>query len=202
MLRIGLTGGIASGKSTVSAMLQELGAFVVDSDQLAREVVLPGQPAYRQIVHEFGSDILQPDGEIDRRRLGQLIFADAERRRRLNEITHPAVIRRIEEIVNTLEESGHQQPVILDIPLLIEANLQHLVDQVWLVTVRPDTQLKRLMERNGYGESEAQRRIAAQMPLEEKAQYADRIIDNEDSLAETRAQVERLWAEVTRKCKG
>lgn len=191
--RIGLTGGIASGKSTVVQMLRELGAAVIDADQVAREVVEPGTAAHREIVAKFGSHMLLADGQLDRQRLAAVVFSDPEARQVINAITHPRVISRMDQMAAELAQHGYRWPIVLDIPLLIEASMQHSVDEVWLVLVDDDVQLSRLMQRNRLDESDARARIAAQWPLSSKQQWAAEIIDNNGTLVRTRMQVERSW---------
>lgn len=195
MYRIGLTGGIATGKSTVSETLRRLGAYVIDADSIAREMVMPGQPAYQDIVEHFGKNVLLANGEINRPWLAEQIFNDAAKRQLLNELTHPRVIERIETIIQALAADDYSQPIVLDIPLLIEAGMVDTVDQVWLVVTDTDTQLQRLMQRDGLTAAKAELRIAAQMPLAEKVQFAHRIIDNSGSLPDTEHAVRNLWQE-------
>lgn len=193
MFTIGLTGGIATGKSTVSAILRNLGAFVIDADQIAREIVLPGQPAYQAIVEHFGPEVLASDGQLNRPWLAECIFSDPVQRQFLNQFTHPRVMERIETIMGELAASDYRLPVVLDIPLLIEAGMADTVNQVWLVVTDAATQLKRLMQRDGLSEAEAQLRIAAQMPLVEKARYAHCLIDNSGCLYDTEQTVRKQW---------
>ncbi|NLY53740.1 MAG: dephospho-CoA kinase [Firmicutes bacterium] len=193
MYRIGLTGGIATGKSTVAAMLRELGAKVIDADKIAREIVQPGQAAYHDIVEYFGPDVLLVDGQLNRRRLAEVIFNNPEARQFLNQATHPRVIARIEELVDAAITSGYRLPIVLDVPLLIEAGMASSVDAIWLVITDAETQLQRLMARNQLTYAEACARIKAQMPLAEKKQWADVIIDNSGSIAATRQHVEKHW---------
>jgi dephospho-CoA kinase len=188
---IGLTGGIASGKSTVSNMLKKRGFAVVDADLAARKVVEPGEPAYRQIVEQFGREILLDDGTLDRAKLGAIVFNEEEKRRQLNAIVHPAVRKKMKEWEEEAVQSG-KKTIILDIPLLFESRLQHMAEKIIVVSVDEKTQLKRLMERNGFREEEALARIQAQMPLAEKKKMADAVIDNSGSLGETEKQVEHL----------
>lgn len=192
MIRIGLTGGIASGKSTVSKMISELGFPIIDADLISREVVEPGEPAYRKIVEVFGADILYDDGALNRNKLGSLIFSDKIKRDRLNQIVHPQVRQRMLERTEHFRQEG-ETAVILDIPLLIESQLLHFVDKVLLVDVQESIQLKRLMERNNLTVEEAQQRIDSQMPLIKKHPYADAIIDNNGSLKWTRTQLENIF---------
>lgn len=195
---IGLTGGIASGKSTVSRVLKELGAPVIDADLVAKEVIRPGTEAWHELVKTFGEDILNEDGTIDRRRLGDKVFADPGAVRRLNEITHPRILEAIGRRLEEYARSGEDAPpgVVIDAPLLIEAGMVDMVDEVWLVVVDQKTQIQRLMARDHFGVEQALNRINAQMPLEKKKRYADVIIDNTGSMRWTRAQVVREWKRV------
>lgn len=187
---IGLTGGIASGKSTVSDLFKEYNIPVVDADMVAREVVEPGEPALASIVDTFGSDILLPDGSLDRQKLGGIIFRDQEKRQMLNNIVHPVVRERMTADRDRLKTA--HPAVVLDIPLLFEGNQLHLVEKIVVVHVDPRVQLERLMQRNNLSEQEALDRINSQMSLAEKAARADAIIDNNGSREETRAQLEKL----------
>jgi len=189
---VGLTGGIATGKSTVSAMFAHLGAKVVDADLLAREVVMPGQPALARIAAEFGRDVLQEDGALDRKRLGDIVFADADKRRRLEEITHPAIRARQQRILSVYEEEGYEGLVIWDVALLIETSAAGSMDRVVVVIADPDTELSRLVARDGSSEEDARRRIASQMPLAEKVKVADYVIDNSGPRAETERRVREV----------
>ena len=192
-LLVGLTGGIATGKSTVSAMFAHLGAKVVDADLLAREVVMPGQPTYAQIVKEFGPEVLQADGRVDRKRLGAIVFADADKRKRLEQLTHPAIRARQQRILSVYEEEAFEGIVIWDVALLIETGGATSMDRVVVVTADPDTERSRLMARDGFSEEEACRRIASQMPLAEKVKVADYVIDNSGSRAETERRVRLVY---------
>jgi dephospho-CoA kinase len=188
---LGLTGGIGSGKSLVDAIFRELGADVIDADALAREVVEPGQPALAEIVASFGSDMLLPDGRLNRARLAEVIFGDAAARQRLNVITHPRIRRRMsEEVAARSRRSG---VLILDIPLLYENGRGADVEKVIVVWVDQPTQRQRLMERDGLTQEQARQRIDAQMPLEEKRRRADHVIDNSGSPVSTRRQVEAIY---------
>ena len=192
---LGLTGGIGSGKSTVSGMFAALGADVIDADQLAREVVEPGRPALAQIVAAFGSEMLLPDGSLDRARLGALIFRDPQARARLNALTHPPIRERLWEEVAA--RSVRPGVLILDIPLLYENGGTGLVEAVIVVWVDRKTQLQRLVERSGLSLEEAEGRIASQMPLDEKRQRADHVIDNRGSPEATQRQVAAIYARYT-----
>ena len=189
---IGLTGGIASGKSTVAGILEKLGAVIIDADLLAREVVAPGEPACQAIGDAFGDGMLNPDGTINREALSRLVFADPGARRRLESITHPAIGRRAEK--KLAEFRQRQTPVVFYVaPLLIEAGVASRVDELWVVYVDGKTQLKRLMERDRSSREEALRKIAAQMPMEEKKKFGNVVIDNCGTLTETERQVREIW---------
>ncbi len=189
---IGLTGGIASGKSTVARVLEELGATVIDADQLAREVVEPGMPAYAAIVAEFDPAILSPDRTIDRKALGRIVFADPATRRRLENITHPAIRARAEQKLAEQREAG--TPVVIYMAaLLIEAGATSRVDEIWVVYADRETQLERLTQRDGISRDEALQRLAAQMPMDEKKTYGKVVIDNRGTIEETEQQVRQAW---------
>ena len=191
MALYGLTGGIASGKSTVSRMLRELGAHVLDADVLAREVVEPGTPGLAAVAARFPG-VLGPDGRLDRAKLGTRVFADANERAALNAIIHPLVREAFLEKVQALAAQGVER-IIYDVPLLIEGGLQASMDGVVLVWVPRDIQKARLKARDGLDEAAAEARLAAQLPLDDKRQYATWIVDNSGELASTRAQVEQVW---------
>jgi dephospho-CoA kinase len=191
-LLAGLTGGIATGKSTVSAMFTHLGCRVTDADQLARDVVTPGQPAHAAIVAEFGVGMLQPDGYVDRKRLGAIIFADAAKRKRLEAITHPAIRTRWDRILRVYEEEAYSGVVFWDAALLYETAGARLMEKMVVVFADPATQLARLIARDGCTEAEARARIASQMPVAEKAKLADYVVDNSGSLPETERQVREV----------
>lgn len=194
---IGLTGGIASGKSTVARILEEKGAQVIDADQLARDVVVPGTEAHAAIVREFGRDILCPDGAIDRGKLGAIVFADPAARRRLEAITHPVIAKLAEVRLNSLRKQGTAVAFYMA-PLLIEAGITGRVDEIWVVYVDRETQLARLMARDGSNRPDALRRIESQMPMEEKRSYGKEVIDNRGSLEETTRQVFEAWERLER----
>ncbi|MBC2325139.1 dephospho-CoA kinase [Listeria booriae] len=188
---IGLTGGIASGKSTVSKMLQDAGYPVVDADIAAREVVKKDSLGAQQIKEAFGTEVFQADGELDRTKLGNIIFHEAEKRETLNAIVHPLVKQWMLAEQERYITNG-AKTIILDIPLLFESQLEDMVQQIIVVSVDENTQLSRLMKRNKLTKTEAEARMASQMPLHEKARRADVVIDNAGSLAETKQQVEAL----------
>ena len=191
MLRVGLTGGIACGKSTVAAWMRELGCYVMDADRLAHQLTEPGQPPYEEVVREFGSEILLPDKRIDRARLAAIVFADRSRLVKLNAIVHPRVMV---EQDRELARIAHNQPdavAVFEAALLIEAGYHSRLDRLVVVWCRPEQQLERLLAR-GLSREEADLRIAAQMPLEQKRALADDLIDCSGPLDRTRLQVEEL----------
>jgi dephospho-CoA kinase len=194
---VGLTGGIATGKSTVAAILAEAGAAIVDADRLAHEVVRKATPAWQAVVQQFGPDILQADGEIDRGRLGAMVFADPEARRALERIVHPHVFREMAAAIENLTRSGTARLIVCDIPLLIESGLQRFFPVVILVAVPETLQVQRLMARDGLAPADALARVHAQMPIERKKAFATHVIDNSGTREATRLQVERLVAALT-----
>ncbi|NWW94876.1 DCAKD protein, partial [Rhynochetos jubatus] len=194
MFLVGLTGGIASGKSTVVAVLRELGCAVIDADAIAREVVQPRFKAYRQIVHYFGTEILLENGEINREALGNIIFSHPEKRQLLNSITHPEIQKEMLKQILKYFVLGYRY-VILDIPLLFETNrLTKFMKYTVLVYCDLPTQLSRLMKRNRLAQAEAEARIASQLPLDKKCKLASHVIDNSGDRESTRWQVLRLHA--------
>ncbi|HEY8018750.1 MAG TPA: dephospho-CoA kinase [Actinomycetota bacterium] len=190
---VGLTGGIGSGKSTVAAMLRARGAVVIDSDTLAREVVEPGTPGFDAVRAAFGAGVVT-EGRLDRAALATIVFADPDRRAELEAIVHPEVVRRVGEIVAAYADTD--DVVVLDSPLLIETGRHRDVELVIVVSAEPETQIGRLVAR-GMDEADARARLAAQMPLAEKAEVADVVLDNEGTLEELENQVDRLWSDLT-----
>ena len=193
-LIIGLTGGIASGKSTVANMMKQLGITVVDADLESRLAVEKGEEAYHHIVNHFGKNILLKDGSIDRAKLGEIIFNNKEERMKLNEIVHPAVRERMLQKKESAMNKG-ESIIVMDIPLLFESNFTGLVDKTLLVFVDEDIQLQRLMERNHYSRVEALARIQSQMPLLEKKRLCDVSIDNNGSLEQTEGQLKQILSQ-------
>ncbi len=192
-LVVGITGGIATGKSTVVGMLKELGAWLIDFDQIARQVVEPGKPAWKDIVNYFGEQVLAQDKQLDRQRLSDIVFRDLEKRKKLEAFTHPRVY---EEFIKQLNEIVRKDPdaiVQVDVPLLVEKNLQYMFHKVVLVYAPQHLQIERLMARDGITEEMAMLRLKAQLPIEEKLGYADFVIYNDESLERTREQVLSLW---------
>jgi len=190
MTIIGLTGNIGTGKSTVLGMLAELGAEIIDADRLAHEAIAPNGPAYKAVVEEFGQEIVRPDGQIDRGRLGEIVFRDPEALARLEALVHPAVMARTRELI----ERAEAKVVVVEAIKLLESGLaQELCDAVWVVTCRPEQQLTRVMAQRGLTEAEARLRMEAQPSQEEKITRADVVIDNSGTMEETRRQVEAAW---------
>jgi len=186
MLRVGLTGSIAVGKSYVASAFGELGCHVLDADQTAREAVSPGSAGLETVVKEFGVEVLNPDGTLNRQRLGTIIFADEEKRQKLNHILHPFIIARQDEIMREWERDDPSGIGIIDAALMIESGGYRRFDKLIVVHCRPEVQLERLMLRNGLSREEAQARIDAQMPQAEKQRYADFLIDTSDGFEPTR----------------
>ena len=192
MYKIGLTGGIASGKSTVSAWLAKQGAPIIDADIIARQVVEKGQPCLKQLVEAFGQTILLADGRLNRPLVGQLVFTDKAKRQKLNQIMHKAIKEKMAEQAAIYEKTG-QTAAIYDVPLLVETGWYQWMDEVWVVAVSPKTQLKRLMLRNQYTELEAKERIASQMALADKIKVADKVIANDGTEDDLYKELGLLW---------
>src|SRR5467141_1636188 len=197
MLRLGLTGGIASGKSAVAAMLRELGFAVLDADALAHKLIEPGQAAYAEVIQEFGPSIADTSGRIDRAKLGAIVFADLAKLDRLNAIVHPRVAEVILSQFEVWRRSGVRDAVFVEAALLLESGIHKKLDGLVVVWCKPEQQVKRLLAR-GLSETEARRRIAAQLPVEEKLRLATEKIDCSGSLEETRRQVEALATKLRR----
>jgi dephospho-CoA kinase len=192
---VGLTGGIGSGKSTVAERFVAAGAELIDADQVAREVVVPGKPAWKKIVEHFGDEILDDEGFIDRPALGAIVFADPAKRALLNELTHPPVIEAIADQLEML--TAFDGVVVLDVPLLVEGGVDRGYDAIVVVAAKPETQLQRLLADRGMSEEEAHQRIAAQAPLEDKIAKATHVLWNEGTLEELRTEADRLARELT-----
>lgn len=193
VLKIGLTGGAATGKSTVSNILRDLGAYIIDVDLIGREVVEKGSPCLEEIAVHFGRDMLLEDGSLDRKRLGDLVFADKEKLERLNSIVHPTMIASVEEELKGLEGDQSVRTVVVDAAILIEMGLQRLTDCVWLVWADRKTQVERLMARDGMSQEKAENIINSQMPIEEKEKYADVVIGNTGTLQDLESKIRKLW---------
>ena len=197
MILVGLTGGIASGKSMVSGLFHERGASIIDADQIAHEVIRPPGDPWKEIVNVFGKNILLPDQSIDRKKLAKIVFDDSEKREELNAIVHPYVFAEEEKQRKEIVEKDPKAVVIFDIPLLIETRSYELMDKVILVYVDRALQITRLMEREKIIRGEALKRIGAQIPLKEKKQYADYIIDGSLSLEELKKKVDEIYLDLS-----
>ena len=193
MYRIGLTGSIATGKSTVTNMLKELGAFVIDCDKTARDVVAPGTQGLAKIEAAFGKDAVAADGSMDRVYIGDLVFRNPEMKKRLENILFPLIFEALDAELLRLEREGATPVVFLDMPLLYEVKYDSYVDEVWLVYVPFEVQLSRLMKRNGYTKEEALLRIHSQISVDKKKSLAQQVIDNSGTLEDTKEQVRSLW---------
>lgn len=188
---IGLTGSIATGKSTIANMLKEYGLPIVDADLVARQVVEPGTETLAQIAEAFGQEVIQADGSMDREKVGSIIFHQPEKRQVLNNIIHPAIraemLRQRDEIL-----ANGAKHVVMDIPLLFESKLQHFVEKILVVSVKEEVQLQRLMERNGFSEEEARARISTQLPIRVKVEGADAVVYNDGTFGQSREQLEQI----------
>ena len=200
MLLVGLTGGIGSGKSTVSRMLAERGAVVVDADDLARRAVEPGSPGLRKVAEAFGTEVLKPDGSLDREAVAERVFADPEARKLLEGVTHPEVFRLYHEEIDRYRDTD--RVVVFDAPLIVETGAADGFDLLIVVSASEDAQVQRLMADRGMGERQARERIASQLPLEEKVRLADVVIHNDGSIRELEPQVDEVWAELQRRAQA
>lgn len=196
MLRVGLTGSIAVGKSHVCEVFRELGCHVLDADQTAREVVRPGTKGLIRIVEAFGNGVLQASGELDRKKLGAIVFADKDKRERLNAIVHPLVIEAQDEWIRGVEARDPNGIAIIDAALMIESGGYKRFDKLIVVWCEPEIQLQRLMKRDGLSRENAEARIRAQMPQDEKKRFADHLIDTSAGFDATREQVKKVYAEL------
>ena len=192
----GLTGGVASGKSTVARYFQDLGAHIIDADRIGHEAIEPGRAAYREIVNHFGKEILEPNGCIDRKKLGPMVFADTRQLRALNAIVHPRIIARTEELAARQQRQNPRSVVIVDAALIFESRIGGSLNKVMVAWCRPEQQVERLMAKAGISREEAERRIQAQMPVEEKRRRADYLIDCSGSMEETRRQADAIYIEL------
>ena len=194
---IGLTGGIASGKSIVAEIFQSLGAHIIDADRIGREIMIPGTDAYERVINAFGRGILKDTLTIDRKILGGIVFENPEKLRLLNECTHPFIFREMARQVEKIRENNPDALIIVDVPLLIETNIQNIFDKIIVVYSDETAQMKRLNERDGLSDTEARKRISSQMPLKEKIKYADFVIYNDEGLENTRKQVEEIYKKLS-----
>ncbi len=193
---IGLTGNMACGKTVVARMFEELGAKIIDADYIARLVVEPGEPAWKDILEKFGHEILNPDKTINRKKLGDVVFRDKEKREELNRITHPRIIDKIKFMLEEYRKEN-VKVVIVEAALIVErGGMKSIISDLIVVTADEEAQIKRLIERDGISREEALTRIKAQMPVSEKVKFATYVIDNSRTLEETRKQVEEVWKKI------
>jgi dephospho-CoA kinase len=196
MLIVGLTGGVASGKTAVSRVLEEEGAYVIDADQIARELVQPHKPAWNELVRAFGKEILQEDGTIHRKKLAEKVFADLKQRKLLNQILHPQIKEEMDRRTREIVQKDPEAIVVIDAPLLAELGEHRRVDKLIVVTSTQAQQIERLKERDGRSPEEAFGILSSQMPVEEKAKLADFVIRNEGSLEETKKRAKKVFEEL------
>lgn len=193
MKTIGLTGGIGSGKSTVSQLLAELGAFVIDADKVGHEIYLPGKEAWKQVTAAFGPEILAADQTIDRKKLGAIVFNSPEARQRLNAIVHPLMFQDIARRIQDKQAAGFSGPIVVEAAILIEANWIPLVDEVWLVETNKQAVVERVAAQRGLPASDTEARIASQLSNAERRKYAQLVIHNDGSLADLKQRVSQAW---------
>jgi len=196
MVLVGLTGGIGSGKSVVARIFKDEGAYVIDLDELARRVVEPDKPAWRDVVAYFGTGILNPDRTVDRSALAEIVFSDPESRRALEGFTHPRIFEEQGAFIEAVKDQDPCSVVVIEVPLLFELSFQKKFDKIILVYASRDAQVRRARERDGFSKEEVDKRLRAQIPIEEKRSLSDYIIDNEGSLANTRDQVREVMREL------
>lgn len=196
MIVVGLTGGLATGKSSVARLFQDCGAIVIDADELAREAVQPGRPAWRDIVREFGKKVLQPDRALDRQTLGRIVFGNRTKLKKLGAIVHPRVAREQSRLMREIARKEPEAVIIYDAPVLIEAGAHKRMDKIIVVAADQQTQIKRLHNRSHLTRAEALRRIRSQMPLVQKVAMADYVIDGTLSFEQTKNEVQRIYAEL------
>jgi len=193
MLTIGLTGGIGSGKSTVSRILGELGAPIIDADKVGHAIYAPDGPAYSEVIAAFGRSILAADGTIERSKLGSIVFSDPRALKQLNSIVHPKMFARMREMIQELRAGGEQNPVVVEAAILIEANWQPLFDEIWLVTASKERVMERIERDRGLKPEQTEARIRAQLPDDERRKYSTLVITNDGTVEELRQQVAELW---------
>ncbi len=196
MLIIGLTGGVASGKSLVSEVWRKEGAYIIDADQIARDLVKPYSDSWKDIVDVFGIEVVQEDGNINRKRLASIIFSNPEKREHLNKILHPRIKEEINKRINEIRDKNPKAIVVIDAPLLIESKDYRQVDKVVVVTSSEDNQIERIKLRNGLGKEEAKMIIDSQMPLSEKLKFADFVIENDGSIEDVRKKAIEIFKEI------
>jgi dephospho-CoA kinase len=193
MKTIGLTGGIGSGKSTVSQLLGELGAFIIDADKVGHEIYLPGKEAWKQVTAAFGQDILAADQTIDRKKLGAIVFGSEDARKKLNSIVHPLMFTDIARRIKEKRAEGFAKPIVVEAAILIEANWLPLADEVWLVVTNKNAVIERVASQRGMAAKETEARIASQIADSERRKYATLVIENDGSLDELKNKVQQAW---------
>jgi len=194
---IGLTGNIASGKSTVAAIFKELGATLIDADKIARDIVSKGKPALKKIITHFGNEILNKDGTLNREKLGSKVFNDKNQRQILNDITHPEIFKEINNLIEKYRSEG-KRIVIIEAALIIEREkLKKMIDKLIVVSTKEDSQIKRLAKRDGFSKEQALSRINSQIPTEEKIKHADYVIHNDTDISNIKNQVETIWKDLS-----
>jgi dephospho-CoA kinase len=198
MLIVGLTGGVASGKTTVSQVLKEEGAYIIDADRIARELVRPHAPAWKKLVRAFGKEILREDGSIHRKKFADKVFADLSQRKLLNQILHPRIRKEMEQKAKEIGQKDPEAIVVIDAPLLVELGDHRQMDKLIVVTSTQKQQIERLRERDGISAEEALRMVASQMPVEDKVKLADFVIQNKGSFQETRKKTREIFKELKR----
>ena len=197
MRTIGLTGGIGSGKSTVSKILADLGAFVIDADKVGHEIYLPGKGAWQQISAAFGQDILAEDQTIDRKKLGALVFSSADALHQLNTIVHPIMFKEIEQRIQAKRDEGYTSPIVVEAAILIEANWLPLADEVWVVVTDKNAVIERVAEQRGMAAKDTEARIASQLSNQERIKYATVVFHNDGSLEDLQQQIQQVWSQLT-----
>ncbi len=193
MLTIGLTGGIGSGKSTVTKFLTELGAPIIDADEVGHAIYLPGGPAYDDMIAAFGAGILAADGTIDRKKLGPIVFADPAMLGRLNSIVHPKMFARMRELIDSMRNAGERRPIVIEAAILIEANWLPLFNEIWLVVASKERVVERVERDRGLARAQTEARIKAQLSDDERRKHAAHVITNDGTIDELRAQVVEAW---------
>jgi dephospho-CoA kinase len=194
---IGLTGGIGSGKSTVSQLLGELGAFVIDADKVGHEIYLPGKEAWKQVTAAFGQDILAPDQTIDRKKLGAIVFGSDDARKKLNSIVHPLMFKDIDRRIKEKRADGFTEPIVVEAAILIEANWLPLADEVWLVVTNKNAVIERVASQRGLSAKDTEARIASQLSDAERRKYATLVIENDGSLEDLKKKVQTAWSQIS-----
>ena len=197
MKTIGLTGGIGSGKSTVSQLLGELGAFVIDADKVGHEIYLPGKEAWKQVTAAFGQDILAPDQTIDRKKLGAIIFGSDDARKKLNSIVHPLMFKDIDLRIKEKRADGFTKPIVVEAAILIEANWLPLADEVWLIVTNKNAVIERVASQRGLSARDTEARIASQLSDAERRKYATLVIENDGSLEDLKIKVQQAWNRIS-----